>query len=371
MPRSKLNLGIFVIYRSFGFSSQGFLLHLSDYSCFCFLVDFCYPSLSPRKISFSKFQKNINNSFKKLFIMIKLNKIGMGRIYMMELARSKEIFLKIYSNEDLANKIESYIYKHKTTVKFFLILCEKNRWEPLLKQNPMMKLSLVYAFLPTVWDRYKEKNIPEEMFWDTMSDIKIWIENYKTETNEDGLYELHWIMHHMNLSIFKIGRLQFQKLFYFFKTPYNKNGNELKFGDKILNVHIPRGAKLDFYECEKSFQMAKEFFKEFYPDFPNNKFMCHSWLLYRGNKNFMSENSNILKFQTLFDFVEEKEAPHPTYRWLFDVKIENAELMKNKKEFGSYGFTGSLKKDTELRRNAIEYIKNGGEFGEGLGVKIL
>ena len=25
-----------------------------------------------------------------------------------------------------------------------------------------MKLSLFYAFLPTVWDRYKEKGIPEE-----------------------------------------------------------------------------------------------------------------------------------------------------------------------------------------------------------------
>ena len=45
--------------------------------------------------------------------------------------------------------------------------------------------------------------------------------------------------------------------------------------------------------------------------------------------------------------------------------------MKNKKESGSYGFTGGLKKNTDLRRNAIEYIKNGGVFGEGLGVKFI
>ena len=53
------------------------------------------------------------------------------------------------------------------------------------------------------------------------------------------------------------------------------------------------------------------------------------------------------------------------------MKISNDNLMKNKKEFGSYGFTGGLKKNTELRRNAIEYIKNGGTFGEGLGVKTI
>lgn len=290
---------------------------------------------------------------------------------MIDFARSKEIFLRIYDSEELANRIECYINKHKTTIKLYLVLCNKNRWEPLLKQNPMMKLSLVYAFLPTVWDRYMEKGIPEEIFWDTMSDIKIWIDDHKAETNEDGLYELHWIMHHMNLGIFKIGRLQFQKLFYFFKTPYKKDDMDFKFGDKLLNVHIPRGAKLDFEECEKSFVMAQEFFAKYYPDFPNNKFMCHSWLLYSGNKNFMDEDSNILQFQKLFELVEEKETPHPTYRWLFGVKISNDNLMKNKKEFGSYGFTGGLKKNTELRRNAIEYIKNGGTFGEGLGVKTI
>ena len=82
---------------------------------------------------------------------------------MIDFARSKEIFLRIYNSEELANRIDCYIEKHKVSVKFFLALCNKNRWEPALKQEPMMKLSLVYAFLPTVWDRYKDKGIPEEI----------------------------------------------------------------------------------------------------------------------------------------------------------------------------------------------------------------
>ena len=137
---------------------------------------------------------------------------------MIDLNRSREIFLKIYPSERLANKVEYYIGRHKGKVKFFLMFCQKNRWEVTLKQRPMMKLSLIYAFLPTVWDRYKEKNIPENIFWDTMSDIKIWIDDHRARTDEDGVFELHWLMHHMNLNIFKVGRLQYQKFIWYFKT---------------------------------------------------------------------------------------------------------------------------------------------------------
>lgn len=290
---------------------------------------------------------------------------------MIDYIRSKEIFLKIYPSENLAEKIEKHIKNHKTIVKLCLAFCNKNRWELFLKQKPMMKLSLVYAFLPTVWDRYKEKNISEEIFWDTMSDIKIWIDDHKARTGEDGLYELHWIMHHMNLNIFKLGRLQYQKLFWFFKTPYNKNGTKISFGDKIINMHIPRGEKLDIEACEKSLEMAKEFFKEYFPEYPNNKFMCHSWLLYPQNKNFMPEGSNILEFAKFFQIVEEKETPQQTYLWLFGVKLKNPDLMKNKKETGSYGFTEKLPQKTSLQKSTVEYIKNGGTFGEGLGVIVL
>ncbi|MBO5333106.1 MAG: DUF5596 domain-containing protein [Clostridia bacterium] len=289
---------------------------------------------------------------------------------MIDFNRSREIFLKIYPSERLANKIEYYIGRHETKVKFFLLFCKKNRWEVTLKQKPMMKLSLVYAFLPTVWDRYKEKNIPEEIFWDTMTDIKIWIDDHRARTDEDGLFELHWIMHHMNLNIFKVGRLQYQKLIWYFKTTYNKNGVKIGLGDKFINMHIPRGAKLDYDECVKSLEMAKEFFTKYFPDFPNNKYACHSWLLYPGNKNFMPEGSNILKFASLYDIIEENEDPESAYLWLYGQKFKNAELIKNRKETGNYGHLDELPQKSSLQKSTIDFIKNGGIFGEALGVII-
>ena len=54
---------------------------------------------------------------------------------MINFNRSREIFLKIYPSERLANKIEYYIGRHESKVKFFLLFCDKNRWEVTLKQR--------------------------------------------------------------------------------------------------------------------------------------------------------------------------------------------------------------------------------------------
>ena len=290
---------------------------------------------------------------------------------MIDFKRSREIFLNIYPSEELATKLEKYIKENEKKINFYLFFCNKKRWEMTLKQEPMMKLSLIYAFLPTIYDRYQEKNISDEIFYDTMSDIKIWINDHKARTGEDGVFELHWLIHHMNMSIFKIGRLQYQLLFWYFPyASYNNNGIKLYFGKKVINMHIPRGEKLVYEDCVKSVEMAQEFLKKYFPDFPNDRYMCYSWLLYTGNKNFMPENSNILKFQSMFEIVHEKEEPQPAYLWLYGQKLKNADLMKNKKETGNYGFIDQLPQNSSLQRSTIDYIKNGGTFGESLGVII-
>ena len=135
-------------------------------------------------------------------------------------------------------------------------------------------------------------------------------------------------------------------------------------------MHIPRGAKLDYDECVKSLDLAKEFFTKYFPKFPNDKYMCHSWLLYPGNKNFMPEGSNILKFASLYDIVEENEDPESAYLWLYGQKFKNAELIKNRKETGNYGHIDELPQKSSLQKSTIDFIKNGGIFGEALGVII-
>lgn len=290
---------------------------------------------------------------------------------MLDYNRSKELFLKIYPDENLQKAVEKHIKDNEKKILRYLKLCYKNRWEIHLKKDDFTKLCLVYAFLPVVKDRYAKKGISDEIFFDTMNDIKIWVNDCRDNLHSTGLNELNWIMLHMNMSIFKIGRLQYQKMLYYMPNTYNKNGVSIKMGDKIWNVHICRGEKLDYEACEKSFQTAQEFIRKYYPDYPDNKFMCHSWLLYPTNKEFMPENSNILKFPDLWEVISHREDPASAYRWLYSVRYKNKVLLKNKKKTGSYGCTEKLPQNTVMQKNGIEYIKNGGTLGDGFGVKIL
>lgn len=286
---------------------------------------------------------------------------------MIDYNRSNELFLKIYNNKKLCKELASYVMKHEKTFTLNLFLCSKNQWHLFLNEKPFYKLCLVYAFLPTVKDRYKEKGISDKIFFDTMDDIRIWIDDHKKRTDEYGLYELNWIMHHMNLNIFKLGRLQFQK-FKYCNSSYKKNGKEIKFGDKIINIHIPRGEKLNIDDCKKSVAKAKEFFKTYFPDYANNNFMCYSWLLYPKNKCFMKEDSNILNFAKMFDIVGTSEHPAQTYLWIFDIKENEKALLKNKKKTGVYGNIDVLPQKTSLQKSAAQYINDGGTFGDGIGI---
>lgn len=285
---------------------------------------------------------------------------------------SKYLFLKIYPDEKLQKLLEDYIKRNEKGIERQLKSCYKNRWKPHLKKDPFVKLSLVYAFLPEVKARYDKKGISEDIFFDTMSDIEIWINDCRDNLHKVGLDELNWIQHHMNFDIFKIGRLQFQKTICYIPKKYEKNGETINFGDKILNVHIPRGEKLNIEECERAFTEAKKFFAKYFPEFPNNKFMCISWLLYPENEKYMTPDSNIMKFPKIFDKVIWKlEEPAGAYRWLFSVQYKNGDMLKNKRKTGSYGFTENLPQNSSLQKRAIEYIKNGGSLGEGFGVKII
>lgn len=287
---------------------------------------------------------------------------------MINLEQSNAIFMKIYSDEHLCELLSEYVCSHSVKIKVCLALCQKGRWEMFLKKDPFFKLCLVFAYLPEVWRQYMEKGISENIFFDTMDDIRIWIDDHRSRTGEYGLYELNWIMHHMKLNIFKLGRLQFQKFKYCFSPVYKKNGVKIQFGEKILNIHIPRGEKLDISMCRQSIRQAGEFFKKYYPQYPADRFICHSWMLYSDNKKYMKSGSNILKFADMFDIVGEREAPSQAYLWIFGVKVMDILLINARKKNGSYGFTEGLVQNTSLQTSAVDYIKNGGTLGEGMGV---
>lgn len=208
--------------------------------------------------------------------------------------------------------------------------------------------------------RYKQLGIPEEIYYDTMRDISIWVNTCKKEENLVGLCELSWIRHTLYLNLFRIGRLQYQ----FFKTNHTASGIPLKMRRKVpigsrkpvLNIHIPEGGRLEFSACQQSLAEARAFFQNYFPQYAYKGFVCDSWLLDSHNAQFMRADSNILQFSTLFDCVVQTNAENDELlRRLWGIHKTSREEL------------AALPEDTDLQKRAKQYLLNGGKTGNGYG----
>lgn len=225
--------------------------------------------------------------------------------------------------------------------------CRKNYGFMSLLDDKM-RLAVTLLLVKDAKERYNEKGIPERVFRDTMSDIGIWCEN----NSNKGLHNTSWIKNHLLLELFKIGRLQFQ----IYKIPKKADFiKTLPFGSSktVLNVHIPQGEKLDIENCRESFRKAPGFFKTYFPEFSFDYFFCESWLLYDKNREFMKEDSNIVRFMDMFDIVY--SAP---------VDSQAVERIFGKRRFN----ISSYPEKTSLQKSAKKYMASGGKLGFGIGI---
>lgn len=78
------------------------------------------------------------------------------------------------------------------------------------------------------YEQYRLKNIEDEVYFDTFRDITIWCENCFRYFGEYGINEYRWLVNHVKLGIFRLGRLQFQPVY---KTDDNsRQGEDRIFG---------------------------------------------------------------------------------------------------------------------------------------------
>ena len=218
----------------------------------------------------------------------------------------------------------------------------------------LLAASLILA--QRVYEKYRERNIPDKIFYDTMSDITVWVNTLKREENIDGLKNIGWLYNHFKFELFKVGRMQYQ----FFKTNYVLSGVPLhkiskmtvKNHRNVLNIHIPEGEPLDFDKCKNSINSAKEFSGKYFPEYTFDGFVCESWLL---DPN-MDKSKNIVKFSELFDTVVR-------------TKHNNFEIVKRLwgKDIKSVEDITDFPETTDLQRRTKAYILSGGKTGNGYG----
>lgn len=135
--------------------------------------------------------------------------------------------------------------------------------------------------------------------------------------------------------------------------------NEIKCGGNnvFVKVHIPKQKKLHRRKVIISLRKSEKIINKFYP-FTRRKtihYFCESWLLSKELDFFLSSNSNIIKFKTLFNTCSEKNGGRGFYKFLFN-------------QFGIINDTKNLPENTSLQRNVKAYIQIGKTLNDGYGL---
>lgn len=217
----------------------------------------------------------------------------------------RQICTKLSIDEGLTEQALKRIDEMPDREKYARYLI-KGKSAKLKKLDNLSKLAITLYSLPAVYDNYVKKGISEKIFFDTMSDIKIWCENDFERYGEKGLDNIYWISKHLSMKIFRLGRLQFEfsrflilphaKLKSVAKCPY-------RLGEKCITLHIPQGEKLDNELCLSSLADANVFFARYYPEYKYRCYTVVTWLLNPQFEQVLGKESNIVKFGKMFDLL--------------------------------------------------------------------
>lgn len=191
---------------------------------------------------------------------------------------------------------------------------------------------------------YAEKGINEEILLHTLSDLLIWAKNHYLMTGKIGIGEQDWIRCHLEGRLFRLGRLQFCKGV----SECESERHGMKKGERIIEIHIPQGEPLTVESCMDSIACAVSFFDAYFPEYRYEWFTCHSWLLDKELIKFLKPDSNILKFQNMFDMIAYDESDQ-ALKYLFDINPEKTT-------------------QNDLQKRVIEHKESGGKLYEGYGV---
>ena len=214
---------------------------------------------------------------------------------------------------------------------------------------------LFICISPILYKKYKRKGISDEVFYNTMSDLRYKLDECWLVHGVYGTFVATWYKGFFEMRIFALGRLQFEIKNTWFEC--DVNGVHIPKDTKVLSVHIPRtGTPLYHKSVVDSYISAKEFFKNEFSD--NIIFICNSWLLYPWNRTVYKDGTNLALFYDDFTIIQSGEYNNYSETWrLFDCLYD--------------GNPDNLPADTSLRKAFIERIKNNEPIGHGTGVIVF
>ncbi len=164
-------------------------------------------------------------------------------------------------------------------------------------------INLIYL-IEGMYNEYTKRGINESLFNRMVGEIKAKIEKTYLDKGNFLLGDVSWYKPYLACRAFKIGKFYFDLR----PSPADVPSKNLRRGDNIVALHIPAGEPLIYDYCVQSIEEAKAFIGRHFPDFEYQYMSCYSWLLDDSIADLLGENSNILKFATLFEIVSRHES---------------------------------------------------------------
>ena len=278
---------------------------------------------------------------------------------MEKLSFPSDAYDELFRTLDVLNKVgdfENIIEKYNNCSIDFTQSIEQVKLLALEENCCVYTAYMLYLLFltPQLKKMYSENGISEEIFYDTISDLRYKLDECRLVHNACGTFVPIWYKGIFEMKIFALGRLQFELNNIWFDCKIN--GKYIPKETKILSVHIPRTGKPLLHELViDSYNQAKMFFRNEF----NNEiiFVCNSWLLDPWNRTVLNDNSNLAQFFDDFTIVQTGNYKDYSETWrLFDCLYNNPDELPN---------------NSSLRRAYIERIKSRQPTGYGTGVIVM
>ncbi|WP_281533121.1 acyltransferase domain-containing protein [Anaerocolumna aminovalerica] len=289
----------------------------------------------------------------ELFLTELMNKIQFPK-------EAQEIYLSLYQrilhNPEHNNSMKSAVqlFIHASSEKAFTDIDKLSA--ELKEHSYTMSMLLLLLCAKPLMEKYSEKGLPEDIFWDSIKDLGYKLKECHHVYGIWGTFVRDWFPGYYQMSRFALGRMQYECASFSFDT-VTINGITIKSGDKVLMIHIPSSGSFTKEERLESYHKAKEFYSK---EFDNQPIpvVCDSWLLYPAYKEVFPTHSNIRSFIDDFSYIYEKAEEEFLDAW----RLFGNDYNKSPKDWP---------KTTSLQKAFAEYFISGGKAGIGYGIFIL
>ena len=233
-----------------------------------------------------------------------------------------------------------------------------------------LALYILLASCERLKDLYIAQNIPLDIFYDSIMDIKYKADECMAVHHMWGTFVVGWFCGFFRMARFALGRMQYDLFDYRENNDwpvYPCGDFTLKAGVPILNCHIPSAGTLTWELRLDSYKRAHDFVRNFpHPHPLLDKYkrdeplaiICGSWILYPGQREFLDPQSNIIAFMNDFDIVSYTETDKFPDAWR--VFTDKHELPPEQ-----------WPTDSSLQRGYRARMLDGGKTGTGFGVIVF